>query len=84
MILRMFRVPLLALVAAIFAALPGCAGHTELKAPCSRETSSVFGSQAHAADNMDRCGPMVRQLSVIINDDRSVNTTGDRGGVTVF
>ncbi|NTG30101.1 hypothetical protein G6L08_23425 [Agrobacterium rhizogenes] len=70
--MQIVRVPLLALVVAAFAALPGCAGHKELKAPCSAAISSVFSSRAYAGGVNDRCGPMVRQLSVIVNDDRGV------------
>ncbi|NTG38895.1 hypothetical protein G6K91_32035 [Agrobacterium rhizogenes] len=66
LIMRIFRVPFLALVVAAFAALPGCAGHKELKAPCSAETSSVFFSPAYASGVNDRCGPMVRQEAVTI------------------
>ena len=71
-----FRVLLLAVTIAAFAALPGCASHKELKAPCSAEMSSVFSSKAYARSLNDRCGPMVRQLSVIVNDGR--------GGVTIL
>lgn len=86
-----FRVLLLAVTIAAFAALPGCASHKELKAPCSAQTSSFFSSQAYAGTNSDSCGSMVRQLSVIVNDDRSVTLSsrdatarGDRAGVAVF
>lgn len=58
--------PFLALAVATFAALPGCAGHKELKAPCSAETSSFFSSQAYASGVNDGCGPMVRQQAVTI------------------
>ncbi|WP_180227309.1 hypothetical protein [Rhizobium rhizogenes] len=64
--MQIVRVPFLALAIAAFAALPGCAGHKELKAPCSAETSSVFSSQAYAGGIDDRCGPMVRQKAVTI------------------
>ena len=66
MIIGTFKVPFLALAVATFAALPGCAGHKELKAPCSPQTSSVFSSQAYASGNNDSCGPMVRQDAVTI------------------
>lgn len=82
--MRVFKVPFLALAVAAFAALPGCAGHKELKAPCSAGLSSVFSSQAYASGAIDRCGPMVRQLSVIGNDDPSVTAYGDRDGVTIL
>ena len=78
------KVLFLALAAAAFAALLGCAGHKELKAPCTAGISSVFSSQAYAGGINDSCGPMVRQLSVIGNDDPSVTAYGDRDGVTVF
>jgi hypothetical protein len=84
LMMQMLKVPFLALVAAAFAALPGCAGHKELKAPCSVGVSSVFSSQAYASGAIDRCGPMVRQLSVIAYGDRSVIVNDDRGGVTIF
>ncbi|MGO4569450.1 hypothetical protein AB4Z52_31490 [Rhizobium sp. 2YAF20] len=58
--------PFLALVVAAFAALPGCAGHKELKAPCSVETSSFFSSQAYASGVNENCGPMVHQQAVTI------------------
>lgn len=64
--MQMLKVPFLALVVAAFAALPGCAGHKELKAPCSAGISSVFSSQAYASGVNDRCGPMVRQGAVTI------------------
>jgi hypothetical protein len=74
--MQMLKVPFLALAVAAFAALPGCAGHKELKAPCSVGIRSIFSSQAYASGVADRCGPMVRQLSVIGNDNRD--------GVTIF
>ncbi len=66
LMMRIFRIPFLALVVAAFAALPGCAGHKELKAPCSAGLGSVFSSQAYASGVNDRCGPMVRQEAVTI------------------
>jgi hypothetical protein len=63
---RMLRVLFLALAVAAFAALPGCASHKELKAPCSAEIGSMFSSQAYASDIGNRCGPMVRQQSVTV------------------
>ncbi|NTI46137.1 hypothetical protein G6M06_32490 [Agrobacterium rhizogenes] len=66
LMMRVFKVPFLALAVAAFAALPGCAGHKELKAPCSAGISSVFSSQAYASGIGDRCGPMVRQEAVTI------------------
>ncbi|NTF59348.1 hypothetical protein G6L00_32150 [Agrobacterium rhizogenes] len=66
LMMRIVRVPFLALVIAAFAALPGCASHKELKAPCSARISSVFSSQAYAGGITDRCGPMVRQKAVTI------------------
>ncbi|API56801.1 hypothetical protein BMW22_35940 (plasmid) [Rhizobium leguminosarum] len=74
----------LALVLAAFAALPGCAGHKELKAPCSRQSANFLSSDAYAGDGLPSCGPMVRQSNVVANDDRSVTTLGDRGGITMF
>ncbi|NTG77900.1 hypothetical protein G6M02_31675 [Agrobacterium rhizogenes] len=64
--MQMLKVPFLALAVAAFAALPGCASHKELKAPCSAGISSVFSSQAYASGIGDRCGPMVRQEAVTI------------------
>ncbi|WP_234906688.1 hypothetical protein [Rhizobium rhizogenes] len=64
--MQIVRVPFLALAVAAFAALPGCAGHKELKAPCSAGVSSVFSSKAYASGVNDRCGPMVHQQSVTI------------------
>ncbi|WP_234711767.1 hypothetical protein [Rhizobium rhizogenes] len=64
--MQMLKVQFLALVVAAFAALPGCASHKELKAPCSAGISSVFSTQAYASPANDRCGPMVRQKAVTI------------------
>lgn len=61
-----FRVLFLAVTIAAFAALPGCAGHKELKAPCSVQTSTLFSSQAFAGESEGACGPMVRQQAVTI------------------
>ncbi|NTG05117.1 hypothetical protein G6L30_33920 [Agrobacterium rhizogenes] len=66
LMMHVFRVSFLALAVAALAALPGCAGHKELKAPCSAGISSVFSSQAYAGGVTDRCGPMVHQQSVTI------------------
>lgn len=60
------KILFLALVATTFAALLGCAGHKELRAPCSAAIRSVFSSQAYAAGINDSCGPMIRQQSVTI------------------
>ncbi|MBO9101984.1 MULTISPECIES: hypothetical protein [unclassified Rhizobium] len=71
MITRVGQTVCLALVVATFTALPGCAGHKELKAPCSAGIGSILFSQAYAGGIDDHCGPMVRQRGVVGNDDRS-------------
>ncbi len=50
---------------AAFAALPGCASHKELKAPCTASAGSIISSSAFATD-LSACGPMVRQNSVTV------------------
>ncbi|WP_349963400.1 hypothetical protein [Rhizobium sp. ZPR3] len=59
------RVIVLGMGMAAFAALPGCAGHKELKAPCSAAAGSIFSSSAFATD-LTACGPMVRQNGVTV------------------
>lgn len=76
------RVVMLGVAMAAFAALPGCASHKDLKAPCSASAGSMFSSSAFATD-VTTCGPMVRQNSVTLI--RSIPTDqGDRAGVTVL
>ncbi|OEC93603.1 hypothetical protein [Rhizobium sp. YK2] len=62
---RGLRVVIFGMGLAAFAALPGCAGHKELKAPCSASAGSIFSSSAFATD-LTACGPMVRQNSVTV------------------
>ncbi len=59
------RVIILGVTLAAFAALPGCASHKELKAPCSASAGSMFSSSAFATD-LTACGPMVRQGGVTV------------------
>jgi hypothetical protein len=59
----MHRSVLALALGALLATISGCAGHRELKAPCSAENSpSLFSSAAFAAE-ID-CGPLVRQDGV--------------------
>jgi hypothetical protein len=85
-----FQAVILGVTLAAFAALPGCAGHKELKAPCSASTETMFSSSAFATD-LTACGPMVRQSSVtLISRDAtargnpSAANSGRAGGVTVL
>lgn len=51
--------------ALLLTALSGCAGHKELRAPCSNDQiSGHFSSVAYAADK--DCGPLVRQAGVSV------------------
>lgn len=59
----MLRATFVVALSAILATISGCAGHRELKAPCSAENSpSLFSSAAFAAET--DCGPLVRQDGV--------------------
>lgn len=87
---RRLRVLVLGVAMAAFAALPGCASHKELKAPCSASGGSIISSSAFATD-LTACGPMVRQNSVTLisrdataRDDPSAANGGRAGGVTVL
>lgn len=61
----MLRPTLILILGALIAALSGCAGHKELKAPCRAESRmSIFSSAAIAADL--GCGPLVRQDGVSV------------------
>ncbi|SCB40518.1 hypothetical protein [Rhizobium hainanense] len=84
------QVAILGVALAAFAALPGCASHKELKAPCSASAGSMFSSSAFATD-LTACGPMVRQNSVTLisrdasgRGDPSAANGGRAGGVTVL
>ncbi|WP_037155802.1 hypothetical protein [Rhizobium freirei] len=59
----MRRPTLVLVLGALLAAASGCAGHKELKAPCSAQnTASFFSSAAYAAET--HCGPLIRQNGV--------------------
>lgn len=48
---------------ALLATVSGCAGHKELKAPCSAENNASFFSSVAFAAETD-CGPLIRQDGV--------------------
>jgi hypothetical protein len=61
----MLRSTFVLALGALLATVSGCAGHNELKAPCSaRDNTSFFSSAAYAAET--DCGPLVRQNGVTI------------------
>ncbi|UWU26031.1 hypothetical protein N2601_32405 (plasmid) [Rhizobium sp. CB3060] len=59
----MLRCTIVLALGALLASVSGCAGHKELKAPCSAQLSpSFFSSAAYAAET--DCGPLIRQDGV--------------------
>lgn len=59
----MLRATFVLALSAILATISGCAGHKELKAPCSAQNNTgFFSSAAYAADT--DCGPLVLQDGV--------------------
>ena len=61
----MLRSTLALALGALLATVSGCAGHKELKAPCSADTHASFFSSAAYATEAD-CGPLIRQDSVTL------------------
>lgn len=64
--MRFIRSLTLVSIAVVLAALSGCAGHRELKAPCAAGLRNAFSSAAYAAGTASPCGPLVRQQSVTL------------------
>jgi len=58
----MLRSALVLVLGVLLATVSGCAGHKELKAPCSAEIKAGFFSAAFATDA--DCGPLIRQDGV--------------------
>lgn len=59
----MLRPTLALALGTLLVAISGCAGHKELKAPCSpQNNTSFFSSAAYAAET--DCGPLIRQDGV--------------------
>ena len=59
------RLASIGLSGAVLLILPACAGHKELKAPCSAASPSMFGSGSAFAGS--DCGPMLEvnpQISI--------------------
>jgi hypothetical protein len=61
----MLRSTFVLALGALLATVSGCAGHKELKAPCSAENNAGFFSSVAYATDAD-CGPMIRQDGVTI------------------
>lgn len=61
----MLRSTLALALGALLATVSGCAGHKELKAPCSAQMRPSFFSSAAYATETD-CGPLIRQDSVTL------------------
>lgn len=61
----MLRSILVFALGALLVTVSGCAGHKELKAPCSAQNHpGLFASIAFAAET--DCGPLIRQNGVSI------------------
>jgi hypothetical protein len=59
----MFRSTFVIALGALLATVSGCAGHKELKAPCSAQNNATLFSSAAFATEAD-CGPLIRQDGV--------------------